>query len=108
MERMGAPAAIFAERARLLAAESQGRSVEPTWGGAVVVGRDDAEADRLVADRRARGLDQAWAGTPGEGAAWLGELRDAGATWAILLAAGPADRVGLIAERVLPALREVA
>jgi alkanesulfonate monooxygenase SsuD/methylene tetrahydromethanopterin reductase-like flavin-dependent oxidoreductase (luciferase family) len=99
---------MFAERARLLAAESGGRAVDPTWGGAVVVGRDDAEAERLVADRRERGLDQAWAGTPGEAAAWLAELREAGATWAILLAAGPADRVGLIAERVLPALREVA
>jgi alkanesulfonate monooxygenase SsuD/methylene tetrahydromethanopterin reductase-like flavin-dependent oxidoreductase (luciferase family) len=98
---------MFAERTRLLAAESEGRAVEPTWGGAVVVGRDDTEAERLVADRRVRGLDQAWAGTSGEAAAWLAELRDAGATWAILLAAGPADRVGLIAERVLPKLREV-
>ena len=104
----GLAPSMFAERALLLAAESGGRAVDPTWGGAVVVGRDDAEAERLVADRRARGLDQTWAGNPGEAAVWLAELRDAGATWAILLAAGPTDRVDLIAELVLPALRKVA
>jgi hypothetical protein len=39
---------------------------------------------------------------------WLGGLRDAGATWAIVLAAGSPDRVDLIAERVLPGMRGAA
>jgi hypothetical protein len=38
----------------------------------------------------------------------LGELERAGATWAIVLAAGPADRIELIGERVLPAVKAAA
>jgi len=104
----GLAAPVFADRARLLASGAEGRAVEPTWGGAVVVGDDAAHADRMIADRRARGLGQAWAGSADRATAWLAELRDAGATWAILLAAGPADRVELIAERMLPSFRKTA
>jgi alkanesulfonate monooxygenase SsuD/methylene tetrahydromethanopterin reductase-like flavin-dependent oxidoreductase (luciferase family) len=92
----------FAERARLLASSSGDRVVEPTWGGVVVVGRDGTDAERVVADRRERGLDQTWAGSADAATIWLAGLRDAGATWAILLAVGGADRVELIADRVLP------
>ena len=104
----GLAASTVADRAVLLASEAGGRAVEPTWGGAVVVAEDATGAERMVADRRARGLDQAWAGSADSAAAWLLELRDAGATWAILLAAGSADRVELIARHVLPAFREAA
>src|SRR3972149_3989085 len=69
---------MSAGRALRPAAESGGRAGDPTWGGAVVVGRDHAEAEGLVADRRARGLDQTWAGTPGEAAVWLAGVRGAG------------------------------
>jgi hypothetical protein len=44
-----------------------------------------------------------WAGRAEDAVAWLSGFRDAGATWAILLAAGGLERVELIAERVLPA-----
>ena len=48
---------------------------------------------------------EVWAGTPSSLVAWLRELRSAGATWAVLLPGGPADRVELIAETVLPSVR---
>jgi len=95
----------FGAGARSLRAKAAGRPVEATWGGGLVVGRDAAETDRIVGERRARGLDHTWAGSAQTAAGWLAELRDAGATWAIVLAAGPSGRVELIAERVLPALR---
>ena len=101
----GLSSAGFAERARLLESQAGDRSVEPTWGGGVVVARDAEEAERVVAERRARGLDQAWAGSADAVTTWLTELRDAGATWAIVLAAGPQGRLELLAERVLPTLR---
>jgi alkanesulfonate monooxygenase SsuD/methylene tetrahydromethanopterin reductase-like flavin-dependent oxidoreductase (luciferase family) len=56
----------------------------------------------LVA-RRERGLEQAW-GSARSAVGWLRELERAGATWAIVLAAGPPDRIDLIGERVLPAI----
>jgi hypothetical protein len=74
----------------------------------VVVGDDAADAERMVADRRERGLGQSWAGSAADALVWLGGLRDAGATWAIVLAAGSPDRVDLIAERVLPGMRGAA
>jgi hypothetical protein len=70
----------------------------------MVVGADAAEAERLVAARRERGLEQAWGGSARAAVGWLRELERAGATWAIVLAAGPPDRIDLIGERVLPAI----
>jgi alkanesulfonate monooxygenase SsuD/methylene tetrahydromethanopterin reductase-like flavin-dependent oxidoreductase (luciferase family) len=93
----------FAARVRLLRREASDRAIEPTWGGAVVVGRDADEADRLVARRRRRGLtEDAFAGAAADAASWLGDLAAAGATWAIVLPAGGPDRMELIGERVLP------
>jgi hypothetical protein len=43
-----------------------------------------------------------FAGDPAAAAAWLERLHSAGAAWAIVLAAGGADRMELIGERVLP------
>ena len=95
----------FGDRARLLEREST-RAVEATWGGPIVVGRDGAEADRLDADRRARGLDDgAFVGDVEEVTARLGGYAAAGATWAIVLAGGGGDRIEVLAEAVLPALR---
>ena len=101
----GLQPSTFAERVRLLSREARGRAVEPTWGGAILVGRDREETERSVAERRARGLDQAWAGPVDEAASFLSRLRDAGATWAVLLAAGGPGRLELLAERVVPELR---
>jgi hypothetical protein len=71
----------------------------------LVIGEDAVDAERIVAARRERGFDQAWAGGAAAAARWLGELGRAGATWAIVLPAGPADRLELIGELVLPAIR---
>jgi alkanesulfonate monooxygenase SsuD/methylene tetrahydromethanopterin reductase-like flavin-dependent oxidoreductase (luciferase family) len=95
----------FAARARLVRDEAGGRPVEPTWAGPVVVGRDAREVDRIVAARRERGsMQEAFAGDLGATATWLDRLAEAGATWAILLAAGGADRIDMIGEGVLPRL----
>lgn len=95
----------FASRARTVREESAGRPVEPTWAGTVVVGRDADETHRLVAARRDRGRPpDAFAGDVDAVTAWLARLAEAGATWAILLAAGGRDRIELIGEEVVPLL----
>lgn len=94
---------VFAARAALLRSRAGDRDVEATWGGAVVVGRDRSDAGERAEARRRRGISgDAFVGDPASAAVWLGRLADAGAAWAILLAAGGRDRVELIAERVLP------
>jgi len=99
----------FGERVRLLRDESEaaGRAVEPTWGGIALVGRDADDTARLAADRRARGLDTegVWIGTADDLSRRLGRLAAAGASWAIVLPAGPTDRVDVLAELVLPRVR---
>jgi alkanesulfonate monooxygenase SsuD/methylene tetrahydromethanopterin reductase-like flavin-dependent oxidoreductase (luciferase family) len=97
----------FRERAQILAEEAAtaGRTAEATWAGIVLAGRDQAEVDALLERRRTRGLqDQAWTGTTEELAGHLSALASAGASWGVLVVAGPADRTELIAEQVLPAL----
>jgi alkanesulfonate monooxygenase SsuD/methylene tetrahydromethanopterin reductase-like flavin-dependent oxidoreductase (luciferase family) len=97
----------FGVKSALLAAEAEGagRSAEATWAGIVLAGGDAAETRELVERRRTRGLDdEAWTGTTEELAAFLRELEAAGATWAVMVPAGPADRRALIAKEVLPAL----
>jgi alkanesulfonate monooxygenase SsuD/methylene tetrahydromethanopterin reductase-like flavin-dependent oxidoreductase (luciferase family) len=93
----------FTDRASLLRKERRGRDVEATWAGAVVVGRTADEADDLEAKRRERGItDDAFVGDVNAATEWVERLASAGATWAILLAAGGRERVELIAERLLP------
>lgn len=100
---------VYGAKARLardLAARA-GRAIEVTWAGIMLVGADGAEARTLAERRRARGLDdEAWIGTADEAVGFLGGLRSAGATWAVTVLAGPADRRSLVAATVLPALRE--
>ncbi len=93
----------FAARAALLHAEAGDRPVEATWGGAAAVGTGAADAARLSRSRRERGLPgDAFTGDVDAACAWLDALAGAGASWAILLAAGGAERMELIGERVLP------
>jgi alkanesulfonate monooxygenase SsuD/methylene tetrahydromethanopterin reductase-like flavin-dependent oxidoreductase (luciferase family) len=93
----------FARKVEVLREAARGRPVEPTWAGIVLAGRDEDETAELVARRRARGLDdEAWTGTVDELAGFLRRLEAAGASWAVMVVAGPADRRPLIAERVLP------
>jgi alkanesulfonate monooxygenase SsuD/methylene tetrahydromethanopterin reductase-like flavin-dependent oxidoreductase (luciferase family) len=80
--------------------------VEATWGGIVLLGENAAEARRLAADREQRGTSPAsFAGPPDGVAEHLMALRDAGASWIVLLLAGPRDRRALFADAVLPLVR---
>lgn len=95
----------FAERVSLLRSEAGAREVEATWAGTVVVGWDADDADRLVTSRRKRGIaSDAFVGDIGAAVAWLERLEEAGASWAILVAAGGRERMELIGERLLPRL----
>jgi alkanesulfonate monooxygenase SsuD/methylene tetrahydromethanopterin reductase-like flavin-dependent oxidoreductase (luciferase family) len=86
----------LAEHAR--AAGRDPRDVPPTWAGIVLVGRDAAELGRLETDRVAKGLPmEIWRGTTDDLRRFRDRLDAAGTTWLITLAAGPADRVDLIA-----------
>jgi alkanesulfonate monooxygenase SsuD/methylene tetrahydromethanopterin reductase-like flavin-dependent oxidoreductase (luciferase family) len=99
----------FGRKAGLLADEAAagGREVEASWAGIVLVGEDQAEAARLVEARAAKGTTDgvAWAGPADRFAEYLRDLAHAGASWAIMVLAGPPGRRELLAERVLPALR---
>ena len=73
--------------------------VPPTWAGIVLVGQDAAELASLEERRvEAGGSLDIWRGTVDD----LRSLRDrvlaAGATWMVPLAAGPPDRLDLIAD----------
>jgi alkanesulfonate monooxygenase SsuD/methylene tetrahydromethanopterin reductase-like flavin-dependent oxidoreductase (luciferase family) len=97
----------FRKKADLLAEEAArvGRRAEATWAGIVLAGVDQSELKDLTERRRARGLDdEAWTGTTEELTEFLRNLSGAGATWAVMVPAGPADRRQLIAKAVLPAL----
>jgi len=95
----------FAARVRLVRAEADGRPVEPTWAGPVLVGHDAAEVKRIVAGRRERGsMQEAFAGDLAATAGWLERLAEAGATWAILLVLGGTERIDMIGEGLLPRL----
>ncbi|HEX8100548.1 MAG TPA: LLM class flavin-dependent oxidoreductase, partial [Actinomycetota bacterium] len=104
----GLPPERFRVKTSLLneAAEAAGRRAEATWAGIVLVAEDKAEVDRMIESRKQKGMNDelAWAGTPEEFVEYVGALADAGATWVIMVLAGPAGRRELIAERVLPAL----
>ena len=95
----------FARKAKLLAEEAgaAGREAEATWAGIVLVGEDEEDATRLLERRRARGMpdDGLWCGSAGRFAETVASLGEAGATWTILVPAGPPDRVNLLAETLV-------
>lgn len=98
----------FRSKAKLLEEEADraGRVAEATWAGIVLVGEDQMEADRLLEARHKKGMSDslAWSGSAERFSHHLRDLADAGASWAIMVLAGPAGRRELLAERVLPAL----
>ncbi|HLB62102.1 MAG TPA: LLM class flavin-dependent oxidoreductase [Actinomycetota bacterium] len=98
----------FARKVAVLreASDEVGRIVASTWAGIVLVGRDDDEAGRLLEQRYERGMPETniWAGSAGALIRFLARLGDAGASWTVLVAAGPPDRIELIARAVLPAI----
>ncbi len=99
----------FARKVSILhdAAAAGGRDAAATWAGIVVVGEDEDEAGRMLDDRDKKGFleTNVWAGGADSFLSWLDGLEAAGATWAVLVPAGPRDRTELIAERVLPHAR---
>jgi alkanesulfonate monooxygenase SsuD/methylene tetrahydromethanopterin reductase-like flavin-dependent oxidoreductase (luciferase family) len=103
----GIDAAKFAQKVEVLREAAGDRKVTPTWAGIVLAGKDAAETAELAEKRsKARGVeDQAWTGTTEELVSFLGDLKGAGAEWAVMVLAGPADRRALVAEAVLPSVR---
>jgi alkanesulfonate monooxygenase SsuD/methylene tetrahydromethanopterin reductase-like flavin-dependent oxidoreductase (luciferase family) len=73
--------------------------VPPTWAGIVLLGRDAAELGSLE-ERRAEsgGSLDIWRGTIDDLRRLRDRVTEAGATWMVPLAAGPPDRLDLIAE----------
>jgi alkanesulfonate monooxygenase SsuD/methylene tetrahydromethanopterin reductase-like flavin-dependent oxidoreductase (luciferase family) len=97
-----------AKASRLRAgAAAANRDVSPTWAGLTLVARDRAELASMLAERRDRGLGigDMWSGTAEELVAFLAGLAEAGAAWAVLMLAGPADRLDLVGREVVPAVR---
>jgi alkanesulfonate monooxygenase SsuD/methylene tetrahydromethanopterin reductase-like flavin-dependent oxidoreductase (luciferase family) len=91
----------FARKAAMLreAAGASGRTVEATWGGIVVVGRDRDEAGELMRDRERKGLPtNVWSGTTASLREWLDGLEGAGATWTVLGPGGPRQFEAVAAE----------
>jgi len=96
----GLDADAFADRAATLIELAGRRIVSPTWAGIALVGEDRSDLDRLLGVRAERGLslDGVWSGTAEEWARFADRLGTAGATWCIVLPAGPPDRLDVIAE----------
>lgn len=97
----------FHRKVDLLQAEAvrSDRQVLASWAGIVLVGQDELEARSLLEARLAKGMDvPAWVGPADRFVEFLRTLADSGASWAIMVLAGPADRRALLAERVLPHL----
>lgn len=93
----------FARKANLLREAAEGRDVAATWAGIVLVGEDEDDASRLLEARHRKGLleTNVWSGSVRSLAGWLDGLDGAGASWVVLVAAGPGDRIELIAEHAL-------
>jgi len=110
----GLDAQGFAQRAQVLAEEAEraGRNVPPTWAGLALVGADDADLRRVAEERDRRadrdGLQRdIWSGTPPALVERLRRFSASGAAWAILMLAGPGDRIELVADAVLPRVHEM-
>jgi alkanesulfonate monooxygenase SsuD/methylene tetrahydromethanopterin reductase-like flavin-dependent oxidoreductase (luciferase family) len=77
---------------------ADGRKVQLTWGGIVLVGEDRPDLDRLLADRSERGLPMdIWQGTVDDLRSFAGELEDVGASWFIAQPVGGGERLELVA-----------
>jgi alkanesulfonate monooxygenase SsuD/methylene tetrahydromethanopterin reductase-like flavin-dependent oxidoreductase (luciferase family) len=91
----------FGRKAALMAEEAgaAGREAEATWAGIALVGEDEDEVARLLEARRGRGMpaDGIWSGTGERFAEHARELEGAGASWLIVVPAGPPDRPEVIA-----------
>jgi alkanesulfonate monooxygenase SsuD/methylene tetrahydromethanopterin reductase-like flavin-dependent oxidoreductase (luciferase family) len=89
----------FASKAARLRDLAGGRSVAPTWAGIVLVGETAADLERLLMERTAKGLptEGIWTGTAAQLRSFVDALGEGGATWFVVLPAGPIDRLDVIA-----------
>jgi alkanesulfonate monooxygenase SsuD/methylene tetrahydromethanopterin reductase-like flavin-dependent oxidoreductase (luciferase family) len=75
------------------------RAVTPTWGGIVLVGRDERDLERLRAERLRKDLSmEVWQGTGHDLRAFAARLAEAGCSWLVVLPAGGDGRIELVAE----------
>ena len=95
----GLDAGGFDEKVRRLRELAEGRAIRVTWGGIALVGEDRRDLERLLAEREQRGLsiEGVWTGTATELRSFVDRLGEAGAEWFIVLPAGPADRLDVVA-----------
>lgn len=93
----------FAVKARRLRELSGDRPVAPTWGGIALVGETPADLERLLVERASKGLstEGVWTGTAAELRSFVDRLGEIGATWFVVLPAGPADRIDVIAQALI-------
>lgn len=93
----------FTAKAAQLRELAGDRSVAPTWGGIALVGESAEDLERLLVERDAKGLpaDGVWAGTAPELRSFVEALGEAGATWFVVLPAGPPDRLDVIADALI-------
>jgi alkanesulfonate monooxygenase SsuD/methylene tetrahydromethanopterin reductase-like flavin-dependent oxidoreductase (luciferase family) len=89
----------FAANAARLRELAGDRPVAPTWAGIALVGETADDLQRLLTERTAKGLstDGIWTGTAAELRSFVDALGEAGATWVVVLPAGPLDRLDVIA-----------
>jgi hypothetical protein len=73
----------------------------------VIAGTDEDDAGRIMHARSRKGVleSNVWAGSARSLVWWLEGLETAGATWVVLVPAGPPDRLELIADQVFPSMR---
>jgi len=93
----------FTTKAARLKELADGRAVAPTWAGIALVGEDASDLERLLATRAAKGMstDGVWTGTAAGLRSFVDDLGDAGATWFVVLPAGPPDRIDVIAAALI-------
>ena len=104
VERVG-PRRRGVRRERGHAADARGRTRRlATWAGIALVGEDRADLERLLPSARRGACRPAASGPapPRSCAVFVERLGDGGATWCVVLPAGPADRLDVIAAALLP------
>jgi len=96
----GLDAGAFAAKAARLRELAGSREVRPTWGGIALVGENEPDLRRLLDRRAERGLslDGVWTGTTEDLKEFAASLESAGASWFVVLPAGPLDRIDVISE----------
>jgi alkanesulfonate monooxygenase SsuD/methylene tetrahydromethanopterin reductase-like flavin-dependent oxidoreductase (luciferase family) len=93
----------FATKAARLRDLAGDRPVTPTWAGIALVGETARDLERLLTERAAKGMstEGVWTGTAAELGSFVEALGEAGATWFVVLPAGPMDRLDVIADALI-------